>query len=638
MTANLKPVLSEPFPDIKPIWECPITGLCVPKGQQANLAYRADILERAANDKGFQSDLMAACRESVLFWINTFVWTFHQFEIDRVTGKTYPSPAPHHPFITWDVQDFGVTQLCDAIDNGTDIGIKKSRDMGASWICVDTLHWYWLFDSSSPQLLEMSRTREYVDQTGNMKALFQKHDYINMRLPSWMVPGGCLPGGKNRTKMHMKNIITGACIDGESTTEHAGSGDRRKAILLDEFAKVEYGQAIRSATADISPCRIVDSTPAGAHTEYSKWVNSGKIKVLVMPWWEHPDKGRGRYIDTNPITGEYKIRSPWYDLEDKRRSAQIMAQEIDMNDLEAGDVFFSPQMIAKHKVLFARKPAMKCSITIKKHISDDMIKDAVRQNDWAKSCDFSRTGNSLPLKVFVKLNNLRLDQRYTYTLGIDISKGQGASNSTICVICDQTREKVAEWADANVPPYEFARTIIAIALWVGGRNPRRTPFLIWEKNGPGWDVGRLIVTKYQYPFYYHDRQVATKSEKKKQVYGWQNNTTNNQLVMDKYRRLFQTSQFIEPSEACLDEMLQYITYPSGHIGPSAMVEEDSATRLAHGDRVRATSLALWGVEEGARIKPAKSSVPPNSPAGRRQAKIKQQRRLKNSIWKPYSFV
>lgn len=634
----LKPVLSTPFPKPRGIWTCPITGFEVPKERQANLEYRANLLEMAADDKAFQSDLMAACQQSVLFWYNAFVWTFHQFDVDPETGETVPSTAPHVPFITWDIQDLAIETILDAMNTGHDLGMKKSRDMGASWICLGTFHHEWLFGKSAPQLLELSRVRDFVDQTGNMKALFQKHDYINSWLPSWMIPPGCMPGGKYRTKMHMLNILTGACIDGESTTEHAASGDRRKAILLDEFAKVEHGKQMRSATADVSPCRIVNSTPAGAHTEYSRWVNSGKIKTFVLPWWEHPEKGAGRYIVTDEITGEHQIRSPWYDIEDARRDPQIMAQEVDMNDLEAGDVFFSPQTIEKHRSLFARKPAMRCKIDLLPTISNDLLYKEIRRNDCMKSIKLSRTGFSLPLSVFVKLRDGRLDQRYTYTFGIDISKGQGASNSTICIICDQTREKVAEWADANVPPYEFARVIAAVALWVGGRSSRRLPFLIWEKNGPGWDVGRLLVKTFQYPYYYHERQVATTREKKKKTYGWQNNTGNNTLVMDKYRRMFHTGQFIEPSDACLTEMKLYITYPNGNIGPSELTEESPAVRLAHGDRVRGTSLALWGVEEGCKIKPEAITPPANSPAGRRAAKKRKDMRAKQSPYKPYDFT
>lgn len=638
MTQNLKPKLSSPFPKGREFWTCPVTGLKVPKRLGANLRYRETILREAETDKGFRNDLMAACAASRLFWFNAFVWTYKQFDIDPVTGEAHPSTNPHWPFITWDVQDLFIDEIGRAINEGHDLGIKKSRDMGASWSSLGVFHHEWLFDEQGPQLLELSRVREFVDQTGNMKALFQKHDYINEWLPEWMIPPGIAIGGKYRTKMHMKNIITGGCIDGESTTEHAASGDRRKAILLDEFAKVEYGTKMRSATADVAPCRIVNSTPAGAHTEYSRWINSGKIKVFVLPWYEHPEKGAGRYVSTDAITGEFKIRSPWYDSEDERRSSKTMAQEVDMNDLESGEVYFSPQMVEKHRTLFSRRPHTTICVSLDPKISDDSMHKVIQRNNWKADVKCSRTGKSRAMSIFVPLVGGRPDQRNTYTIGIDVSKGQGASNSTLEILCDQTGDKIAEWADANTPAYELARVIVAVALWCGGRNPRRLPFLIWEKNGAGWDLGRSLVKIYRYPFYYFDKQVGTFSEKKTRKYGWQNSVPNNRLVMDKYLRLFETGKYIEPSDKCLDEMKEYIIYPTGNIGPAGLVEEDKATRLAHGDRVRGTSLALWGIEAGAKIKRGKLAIPPNSPAARRKAALAKNKKDRSGYKHTYDFA
>jgi hypothetical protein len=102
----------------------------------------------------------------------------------------------------------------------------------------------------------------------------------------------------------------------------------------------------------------------------------------------------------------------------------------------------------------------------------------------------------------------RPDQTKSYTLACDISKGQGASNSTCSIMCNETREKIAAYADANTPPYEFARLVCAAAIWCGGRNKR--PLVIWENNGdPGFDFGRHIVHVCQYPNIYFDKQAGT---------------------------------------------------------------------------------------------------------------------------------
>ena len=205
---KLKPELATPFPNIPETWACNRTGLIVPKHEIENIEYRSQVLRDAEYDKGFQNDLMAASAESLLFWINAFVWTFHQFDVAGDTGERYEAKAVHCPFISWEIQDILFERLIWHLANAKDILINKSRDMGASWICTIFMHWLWLFRPDS-QLLELSRTEPYVDQAGNMKALFQKHDYINNWLPEWMLPPMVSVGQKYRTKMHLFNILNG---------------------------------------------------------------------------------------------------------------------------------------------------------------------------------------------------------------------------------------------------------------------------------------------------------------------------------------------------------------------------------------------------------------------------------------------
>jgi len=554
---------------------------------------------------------MTACTQSPLYWINTFGWTYKQKDIDPETGISSDTKNPHVPFITWDIQDIFFTEILNAMHKGYDLGIKKSREMGASWLCTAAFHYVWLFEYEK-QLLEMSRTREYVDQTGNMKALFQKHDYMNKWLPGWMRPPECMENERQRSKMHMKNILNGSCIDGESTTEFAASGDRRMAVLLDEFAKVKFGEAMESSTSAVSICRIVNSTPAGGHTAYSKWVNGGKIKVFILPWWEHPEKGKGRHIRIDDVTKQFKIWSPWYEKEDVRLSRKVMAQEHDMDDLEAGDVYFNIQLVEQHKALFGRPPREQLIVSLRDTIADAYVKDAIRRRNWQADTVVKRGRGAGVLDVFAPLVNGRPEQQYTYVFGIDISKGQGASNSVLEIGCQQTGQKIAELAVANQPPHEFARTLIAIALWCGGRSPRNLPLMIWEKNGPGWEVGREIVKIYQYPYYWREKKTGTKAESETDKYGWQNNSGNNEIVMGNYLRLFETGEYVEPSIACLEEMKNYITYPDGTIGPASLVMESQAAKKAHGDRPRATSLMLLGFENTPKIKSPKVTAPAGS--------------------------
>ncbi len=604
----IEPKLPEPFPNIPEYWTEPITGIDIPKDPTKNLEWRARLIATAENDPALQQYLFSCCEKSILFWMNSFVWTYRQFIVDPETHKPIPSPKgmAHVPFVTWQMQDEAILDMIYAVQTGEDIGIKKCRDTGASWMCLAVFHWFWLFRPDS-QLLELSRNEDYVDKAGNAKSLFWKHDYINQWLPDWMMPPDCLPGSRNRSKMHVANELNGSVIDGESTTAKAASGDRRLAVLLDEFAKVDNGQAMRSATADVTPCRIVNSTPFGAGTEYSKWLSSGQIKVIYLPFFMHPEKGAGRFIRKDPVTGMFEIRSPWLENEELRRSPKEMAQEIFMDDLESGSTFFECDILEKHKLLFGRKPRSTIQIDFEDTVPNAEIRHLLQARS-IKKIYFNHRKLS-PMEVWPRLINGRLDQKYTYTLGIDISEGKGASNSVISVFCIQTQEKVAEWADARTPPYELARIAMAVALWVGGANPHRLPVICWEMNGPGYDFGKMVVEKYMYPYCYYMESVATREKKKDRKYGWHASKERKELLLSQYRRYLAHGGIINRSIKALDEAEYYIRYPEGQIGPSCLLEESSAARKTHGDRVIADALALEAAEKKLKRKVGGAEVP-----------------------------
>jgi len=626
---QLKPVLRTPFPNMKAVWTDPITGLKVPKGHVRNLKWRAELIENCEKDEGYRNEVWTACSESILYWINAFMWTYHQFDVESDGTRTAAACADV-PMITWEVQDNMLTlflQLLYAADEkDRDILVNKSRDMGASWCCIAFIHWLWLFKPDS-QLLELSRTEPYVDQSGNMKALFQRHDYVNVWLPDWMRPPNVLVNQANRTKMHMFNEWNGSCIDGESTTEHAASGDRRLVILLDEFAKVKHGRLMRSATRDAGLMRIVNSTVAGAGTEYSQWKNSGQIRVFPLMWWDHPDKGNGRYVVHEGEGRGWKIRSPWYDNEDAVRSPQEMAREIDAEDVESGDMFFSVPNIDKHIFLFGREPDSRHVIDFVYGVSNDAMHEIIREKSLNKvSINQHLNG---PLRVWAHLIKGRLDQTKSYSIGIDLSKGMGASNTVFSIRCRETNVKVAEWRDANTPPYEAARIGVALCLWVGGKDG--LPFQKWENNGPGWDYGRYMAKQWKYPKFYFSEQVGKVRKKKTLTYGWQSGPRQKYELLKEYDRALAHGGYVNPCVFALQEARTYIYYNDISCGPASLIEENATAKKTHGDCVIADALSL----DPGRIVALKIegdiSMSMRTPAGRKQTLDKK--RKSKRTWK-----
>ena len=586
---NICPQLSTPFPSGRKFWKCPRTGLIVPKREQEHIEWREKLLRKAENDPVLQKDLLAACKKSLLFWVNGFVWTKHEFETDSITGKQTPATQTHWPFNTWEIQDKAFDWLEERFYLGEDGLIHKSREMGASWKCVAFFHWLWLFRPDT-ELREMSRVEQLVDSP-IAKSLFYKHDYINLWVPDWMRPPGVLQRGKdNRTKLRIYNELNGSTIAGEATGQHAMRADRAAAILLDEFAAVDNGQEIRTSTTAVTPCRIVNSTSIGAGTEYARWKKSGQIKVFSLMFWDHPQKGKGRFVLQDSVTKNYTISSPWFERMKERCTDKELAQEVLGEDLEAGDTFFDLSLIDKHIALFARPSISSWNIKLKDKIPNADIVNILRRRD-TKVYDVRKVKEG-KLDVWMELVDGRPDQSKTYIFGIDTSKGQGATESVVSIKCKQTGEIVAKWKCKYTPPYEFARILVALALWCGGCNPQRLPFLKWENNGPGWDLGRLLVHEFHYPYYYRSETIGKVGVKKTDKYGYHMSRESKELLLRAYERALKQGKIINHDEQSLEQAKYYIYYPDGGIGPADLTDKKAADKLLHGDRVIADALTV----------------------------------------------
>lgn len=626
-------------PDLKPIpsqktWTCPITGLVVPKTAVENLQWRLKVLEAAEADPSIREDLYTACSKSILFFVNAFAFTLRVFE-PGAHGENQQAVNQHLPFVTWPIQDEHLLLIEKSINEGKELLTDKSRDMGATWDHIVVYVHRLLFRADESHLM-ISRKEEVVDQLdgqaknypfGNLAdpgTLFGKIDYILSRLPEWMVPR------LGRKSLHISNMDNRSRVDGESSNASAGSSDRRKSIFMDEMAKMKEGESIKRSTRAVTACRLVCSTPNGAGTAFSKWRMSGQIPVFVLPWWEHPEKGLGRYVQKDKLN-RFTIRSPWYDAECEANSPKEIAIELDMDHVGSGDTFFESQILEQHKRMFARPPKGMATITFRKKLNEDEICAAVRKMD---NRVVARTPAG-PMKYWVDLVNGRLDQAKTYIICIDIGKGQGASNSVMNVSCVETREKVAEWADANTPPYELARLACALGIWVGGRSKR--PLIIWENNGdPGMDFGRQLVKVYHYPNIYFDKAEGTIREKTGKRYGWRSSQDKKAAALGLLRRAYAHGKYINRSVLALQEAATYVHYEGGGIGPAELISESPSARKAHGDRVIADMLFIWALADAGKIRKIEGENPRRS-FGYRFQQFKRAKKSDRGVAKKFNF-
>ena len=376
--------------------------------------------------------------------------------------KDHPD-LPTRPFILWEFQERALRQINAAIGSH-DILIEKSRDLGASWLTLTAIFYRWMFFPRQSFLLG-SRKEELVDKSGSPASLYWKLDFLMEHLPGWMAPR------HTRIQRHLFNHENGSTIDGESTNDDFARGDRRNAILLDEFAAVtENGHKILAASRDATNCRIFNSTPQGAsgayYDTYMKLKSHNPERILRLHWSLHPLKNKGLYttVDNKPngqlakldknfrYPADYrfildgKLRSPWYDEQCLRAAnAQEIAQELDVDYAASGWQFFSTDVLNKLVAEMAREPTYRGELSFE-----------------SKGREPQFTAEALGrLKVWCQLDGMGRPTPAEYVIGMDVATGKGgemSSNSVASIGHRLTGQKVAQFTGNTIEPQEFAST------------------------------------------------------------------------------------------------------------------------------------------------------------------------------------
>ena len=545
----------------------------VPKGYHENLAWRADVLRQAATDRGMQRDIKKMCAEDLLFHLNLFGWV--------IEPRPKMSESRNLPFITYDYQDEALCELNDCIGQ-CDVAIKKSRDMGASWMILFLLHWRWLFMEYESFLL-VSRNEDYVDKPGNPKALFFKLDYINKHLPPWMLPKG-FTERLHRRGGHLENPENGAVLDGEATTGDLAAGDRRTAIMLDEFARFDVLDSYRAMSSTISAtdCRIFNSTFKGSGNAFADVVEKGHTKVIWLPWHKHPIKRVGLYVsDGTKHAPDHKgkLRSPWYDKECERAVHPFeIQQEVDGDAINSNAQFFDTQTLQDRIETDTMPPFAIGELRFEPHSlepEDYCTQDRGRLKLWIHPDPYGK-----------------MPQGLRCAAGADIAAGTGASNSVLMFYNRDTGEKIGEFVDPNIRPEEFGRYAVAMCKWFNDA------FLVAEANGPG-KTFLAVVIENDYSNIYFRRNEDVMGRPVTMNPGWWAGKEEKGHLFAEYRSALRDRKIINRSKDALQECREIVFTPDNsveHVRERGKTDPSGA-KYNHGDRPTADALAWMGCKE-----------------------------------------
>lgn len=603
----------------------------VPKTLKENLDYRRRTLLWARESKSNQAALMHACKEDMLYFINVFCWLYEPRPSDLDGTSSH-----FIPFISYEYQDRALTEMHDAM-GVSDVGLEKSRDLGATWMFLTLFFYHWLFKSGSSLGL-MSRKEDLVDKPGNKDTLFWKIDFLlngeakKFGLPSWMKPK------HYRANMILVNQDNGSTIEGAPTTGDAFRGGRKTAIGLDEFAAFEKGKdyEAQSATQHATSSRFFVSTPKGASGAYYDVMHDpSSMTKITLDWKDHPTRGRGLYTTAKdgrvrrldrkykfksdyPFVRDGKVRSPYYDKECARPGAtpQSIAQELD-RDYGGSEYQVFGVDLYDQGLKTVRRP---------------LYRGVLGYDSETLEPYFSKTDDG-PLELWCQRDSTDKPIREReYIIGCDISAGLGGSytsNSVAHILDANTKEQVGEYVTNTVRPDDFADLTIALAKLFHGA------FLGWEDNGPtGAAFTKKLLERGYKNIYYRDVQNINYKKKTKRP-GWHSDPKTKPAALTALANAIKHQTISVRSRQLLEECRQYV-YKDGKIVHSRSVrtQDDSAKNESHGDRVIAAAVALEVSKDRKAKKPEeiKRVAPYGSMAWRFQQYELEERLARNDPW------
>jgi hypothetical protein len=588
----------------------------VPKDFVENLRYRVSLRKQCERDPVLREACIAACREDILFFFNAFCWLHEPRPRRDSEGRVLPQVIP---FITWPHQDPVIRTIRENL-GFRDIGIEKSRGEGMSWIAILTALHDWLFATPGSQMVSIgivSRTMEFADTPSDINSLLPKMDWELERLPVWMAGVKGVDYVRRINEHTILNTRNKSLISAYASTGEVGSGGRYKYWIIDELSKFpavsdEDAMTSTQATTD---SRLIIGTPYGDAGAYHDIMHKASSLIkLTLAWEDNPTKNRGLYrlvngtpVAADPVSNplpenynppspeilelfkqlrangfrlENRLRSPWYDSECNRTSANPynIAQELDRD--YGGSLYriFTEDFTSQARESI-RNPFSRATV-----MYDDSLTPAVNR---------ASDGNLL---LWMALDAYGRPPKHPYIIGVDVCTGLGGSytsNSAIEIIDALTMEQVGELTSNIIAPDNFADLTVAICNWLGNA------YLAWERNGPG-SAYTARIKEIGYPNVYLRTKLFDKRRRKKiKEPGWWTDTKSKEVLFSEMKRAIATGELKLRSEDLVKECGQYIRIGKAieHVSNARDKTGGPDSGENHGDRVIAMGIAIQALRD-----------------------------------------
>lgn len=590
----------------------------VPRDYEENLAWRKWVLDRANENTELRQAIIYACKNDILFFINTFVYQYNPLkDDDNRVG----------PFITWAFQERALLDRPDkanpkrkgliwCIENGESVAVEKSREMGWSWLALILQVWHCDF-RSHVQWIDVSKTADAVDSK-TQNSLFAKIRFINRHLPDWLV------GDLVDQKMFIKYDRTSSEVSGEASTARSTVSARASGLLVDEVAEIEEAAQVWEKSASTANFRIWISTHLSTGNAFYDIVNNPSLVRIRTHWIQHPEKNQGLYsceggktrfwrydekkdelielpgpkdkrlinynfdMSGKPAGGPYPgIRSIWYDKKAKdirlrEGDDRGVAMQLDINPSGSVSQFYDPLTINRLKVM----------------CHPPVWEGRIKYDQFGQPIEFIKEKDGT-IKMWRPLKPNGRPKTSRYGMGIDVSQGTGSTPSCISVVDGFTGEKVLEYVNANIDALSFGTLAVALA-WMFLDDEGHGAKICWEHCGPGTVFGKQVWKVLMYRNVYYKTNEGSLGQKISDSPGWNPSATGAKLELHtKYRAALANGEYLNRSWAALDETLNFKHDAKGgsveHV-QFANVSDPTAARENHGDIVVADALGFKMIE------------------------------------------
>ncbi len=170
-------------------------------------------------------------------------------------------------------------------------------------------------------------------------------------------------------------------------------------------------------------------------------------------------------------------------------------------------------------------------------------------------------------------------------IGMDVSEGVAASDSTIVVMFADNREQAAEFADNEIHPAELGRMGAAVARYYNNA------LVCCVRKMHGITTLRTMRDECGYSYLWRSTDPNKTTEVSTANLGWGGGEASSPYLFGKWLDAMEKHEPILHSLTLVDQMRQYIYDEAGRITHQRLVNLSTAVRERHGDLVIGAALA-----------------------------------------------